>query len=154
MKSKKRCILIRSIKILEYGTTLMKQPLNYFKIKESNSKNQKPALLMISGLKPIDMAGSKMLFEILKSAIDETEEMCILTKCYDIFIFVEMNPDGRLLGNSVYSACGNDLTQITEPSKVLHPEITQFHKVLKEIDLKHKIYILIEFSDCWKSLIN
>lgn len=95
-----------------------------------------------------DTASSLILHESINTSIQESEEARILCTGYDLFIFPELSPDGRMLGNSQLSASGADLSQISLISRSLHPELFYFQRAIKNIDLKHTIDMILHFSDC------
>lgn len=78
------------------------------------------------------------------------EEAKLLLHCYDVYIFLEANPDGNLLGNSTRNAAGSDLLEVQTCSRVLHPELFYAQKALKEIDNASKIELLFLFQDSYR----
>jgi murein tripeptide amidase MpaA len=107
-------------------------------------------LVLTAGLKPVNNLSSLFVLQVIREILSESEEACVLAKTFDIYLFLEMNPDGKLLGNSYKSACGVDLSTLTNYSKTLHPELFFFYKAMNEINIKHKIAIFIDFNDNWK----
>lgn len=140
--------------LFEYGKSLLKQTLYYYRLKEIDKTHVKPALILTAGLKPVNNLSSNFVLQFIREILTESEEACILAKTFDIYIFLEMNPDGKLLGNTYKSACGIDLSTLSSYSKTLHPELFFFHKAIREIDIKHKISIFIDFNDNWNKLDN
>lgn len=140
--------------MFEYGKSLLKQNLYYYRLKEVGRSQPKPALVLTAGLRPLDNLSSLFALNFIREVLAESEEATILVRTFDVYVFLELNPDGRLLGNTYRSACGVDLSLLASHSKTLHPELFFFYKAMREIDAKHKIALFIDFSDNWKSWDN
>lgn len=67
-----------------------------------------------------------------------------------MYVFPEINPDGRTLGNSYLNIAGVNLFNIKKISKILHAELYYLIKILNKISKDSTIELILHFTDDWK----
>ena len=132
----------------------MKQPLRLITIKKETSQNPKPAVLLMSGIRPRDNCSSFVTTSLIQGMLAENSEGKCLLDLVDIYIYSEINPDGRIFGNFTNSVSGSDLMLVDNCSKVMFPELHYWEKSVKDLSLKQEVVLSLVFSDSFEGLAN
>lgn len=149
-----QCELKRRVNCFNYGLSVLRQTLSYYRLRHARDSGPKGSLVLAAGFRPVDGLSRNLLLQLLDFFLSESEEALVLLKTYDIYLFMDPNPDGRLLGNSLRGAAGNDLSSLMSYSKLLHPELYCFYRTLREIDSRAKVAMFIQFDDDWQRSAN
>lgn len=138
------CKLISDIKLYNYGSTILKNDLYYIKISLKKDTGIRSNIILTHGLKPSDTLSTVYLKHLInKLTQPKNDEIEALLMKHDFYIFVFINTDGVVFGNSVTNIAGSNLYEMGKNSRFMQKEM---HVVLKQINRIQNIFLLINLS--------
>lgn len=139
-----KCKLTSDVKLYNYGSTILRNDLYYIKISLKRDTGKRSNIILTHGLKPSDTLSTVYLKHLITKLTqpkgDEIE--ALLTK-HDFYVFVFINTDGVVFGNSVSNIAGSNLYEMGKNSRFMQKEM---HVVLKQINRIQNIFLLINLS--------
>ena len=105
---------------------------------------KRSSIVLTHGLKPSDTLSTVYLKHLInKLSQPSTDEIEALLSRHDFYIFVFINTDGVVFGNSVTNIAGSNLYEIGKNSRFMQKEM---HVVLKQINRIPNVFMMIDLS--------
>lgn len=116
----------------------------YIKVSLKKETGRRSNIVMTHGLKPSDTLSTVYLKHLIDklTAASGDEAEALLSK-HDFYIFVFINTDGIVFGNSVTNIAGSNLYEMGKNSRLMQKEM---HVVLKQINRIPDVFLLINLS--------
>jgi len=108
----------------------------------SSSKPSTHYIVITARVHSAETPGSYNVEEIIEYLLGSSKIAGVLRKQYTFFIIPMLNPDGVILGNTRYSAEGDDLNRCWDnPSPIHHPAVYNLKELLRTLTDKGEIKV-------------